>query len=167
MVRSRGCQIETGLPVRRHQDRLDRLEPFEHLEDARTDPAQTLRLRALETIGHPDIVIAGIGNLAAQKGAAGIAIEPQDDAFGEQAGPGLADSTHLIRIARLAFETEEIIARRLELGLDPSAGFDGDAQMADTVDMRFVFLVPVMIRVIMVRIAIFMCRLCGTCVTRM
>jgi hypothetical protein len=112
-------------------------------------------------------VIPGIGNLAAQIGAARIAIEPQHHAFGEQAGPGLVDSTRLVRIARLALETEDIIARRLELDLDPSAGLDGDAQMADTVDMRFVFLVSVMIRVIMLRIVIFMCRLCGTCVTRM
>ena len=124
-------------------------------------------MRALEPVGHPDVLIAGIGDLAAQKGTARIAVEPQHHALGQEAGPGLADETRLVRIARLALETEQIIARRLELGLDPSIRFDGDAQMADTVDMRFVFLMPVMIRVTMMRIVIFMCRLCSTCVTRM
>ncbi|GLK15512.1 hypothetical protein GCM10017600_89310 [Streptosporangium carneum] len=112
-------------------------------------------------------MIAGIGDLAAQIGAAGIAIEPQNHAFGQEAGPGLADEARLVRIARLALETEEIIARRLELGLDPPIGIDSDAQMADPVDMGRVSLMPVMIRVIRVRIVIAMWGLCGTCVARM
>lgn len=81
------------------------------------------------------LALVNSGDVAAEIAASGLAVETQGQALGQQAGPGILHDPPLGRIARRMLETEDIVAGRVEFGLDTPVGIQGDRQMAHAMDM--------------------------------